>query len=120
MRARHSDHRVEAKPANRHVRIELDGEVLAESDDPVALEETGMRTRWYLPRADVRADVLRDSDHRTHCPFKGDASYHHVVTAAGEHPDLVWYYPEPLPAVEAIRDRLAFYDERVSVLVDGG
>ena len=101
------------------IRIELDGEVVAESGHVLALEETGLPTRWYLPRADVSADVLRPSGFHSHCPFKGEASYHHVVTATGEHQDVVWFYPEPLPAVAGIRDHLAFYNEKVAVFVDG-
>src|SRR3954451_8999995 len=108
-------HVIEVLPATQTIRVEIDGEVVAESSDAVALEETGAPTRWYLPPADVRSELLRDSDHHTHCPFKGDASYHHV----GEHENVVWYYPEPLPAVELIRDRLAFYNDRVAVFVDG-
>ena len=113
-----SDHRVQAQPSDCAIRIELDGETIAESSRAVRLEETGHRTRWYLPREDIRAE-LRSSEKHTRCPFKGEASYHHVGTASGEHPDLVWFYPDPLPAVEAIRDRLAFYDERVALFVDG-
>lgn len=109
---------MDAQPVRCHVQVVVDGEVVADTRRPVRLEETGHRTRWYIPREDVRAEALRPSDRHSHCPFKGDASYHHVVTAQGEHPDLVWYYPEPLPAVEAIRDHLAFYDERVTLRVD--
>jgi uncharacterized protein (DUF427 family) len=112
-------HRVDALPSERHIRIVVDGEELAESSDVVTLFETGLPTRYYLPAADVRHDALRPSDTHTRCPYKGIASYHSVVTAQGEHPDLVWYYPEPIPAVENIRDRLCFYNEKVSVYVDG-
>jgi uncharacterized protein (DUF427 family) len=114
-----SAHRIEVVPSDRHVRIEVDGEVVADSANPVELIEGNLPSRWYLPREDVRAEVLRPSDTRTRCPFKGEASYLSVVTAAGEHPDLVWYYPEPLPAVEAIRDRLCFYNEKVDLFLDG-
>ncbi|MDX6666428.1 MAG: hypothetical protein QOG68_2634 [Solirubrobacteraceae bacterium] len=112
-------HTVETQPTDQHIRIEVDGEVVAESRNAVALHETGMPTRWYLPVDDVRAEVLRPSDFHSHCPFKGEASYHHVVTAADKHSDLVWFYPEPIAGVEAIRGRLAFYNEKVTVFVDG-
>lgn len=100
------------------MQVVVDGEVVAESADVIALEETRIRTRWYLPLADVRDGVLRPSEHRTFCPWKGMAAYYDVVTASGVHRDLVWYYPEPLPAVEAIRGRVAFYDERVELRVE--
>jgi uncharacterized protein (DUF427 family) len=112
-------HTVETHPAGKAIRIEVNGEVVAESSDAIALEETGLPTRWYLPRDDVRAGVLRPSDFHSHCPFKGDASYHHVATHVREHDDLAWYYPEPLAAVAAIRDRVSFYNEKVAVFVDG-
>jgi uncharacterized protein (DUF427 family) len=110
--------RVDALRSTRKVRIGIDGAVLAESGSPVMVFETGLPTRYYLPAADVRQDALRPSETHTRCPYKGVASYHDVVTAQGEHPDLVWYYPEPIAAVENIRDRLCFYNEKVSVYVD--
>jgi uncharacterized protein (DUF427 family) len=105
-------HEITTAPAGAHIRIEIDGEVVAESDDAIALEETGLPTRYYLPRSDVSAELL-DSDTHTHCPFKGDASYHSI----GEHRDVVWYYPEPRDAVDAIRDHVAFWN--VDIFADG-
>ena len=114
-------HVVEARPADRTVRVEVDGEVVAESSRPVLLTETNLPDRWYLPREDVHADVLLSSETHTHCPYKGDASYHTLKTPAGVRADLVWYYPEPLDAVAEIRDHLSFYSEKdgVEVFVDG-
>lgn len=94
------------------VRVEIDGEVVAESDDAVLLEETGCPPRYYLPRSDVHAE-LAPSTHTTHCPFKGEASYHSI----GEHVDVVWFYPEPKAGVAAIRDRVAFW--KVDIFADG-
>lgn len=105
-------HQITTAPAGARVRVEIDGDVVAESEEAIALEETGLPTRYYLPRSDVRAELL-PSDTRTHCPFKGDASYHSI----GGRTDVVWFYPEPLPAVEAIRDRVAFW--KVDIFVDG-
>lgn len=101
------------------MRVEVDGEVVAESTRAIELRETGSPVRYYLPPEDVRSELLRPSDTRTRCPFKGEASYHSVVTAAGEHPDVVWFYPEPKAEVEDIRDRLAFWNEKVELTVDG-
>jgi len=112
-------HRVDALPSQRHVRIELDGETIAESTKPVTLFETGLPVRYYLAPEDVREEVLVASDSHTGCPYKGTASYWTVRTAAGEHPDLAWYYPEPYDSLSAIRGRIAFYDEKVDVYVDG-
>ncbi len=97
----------------------MHGEVLAESDDAVTLLESGLPPRWYLPREDVRAELL-DSDTHTKCPFKGQASYHSVKLADGEIvKDLVWYYPEPIPEAGDIAGRLCFYSERVEIELDG-
>jgi uncharacterized protein (DUF427 family) len=104
---------------SRHVRISLGGEPVAESTRAVALFETGLPPRWYLPREDVRADALVDSDTRTRCPYKGIASYWSVRVGDRVEDDLVWTYPEPLPAVEPIRARLAFFNERVDLELDG-
>jgi len=112
-------HEITTAPVGSRIRVEVDGEAVAESDDVIALHEAGLPTRYYLPVADVRHDVLRSSDTHTSCPWKGEASYHSVVTAAGEHLDLAWYYPEPKQGVADIRGRLAFFNERVSVFVDG-
>lgn len=112
-------HTIDLNPTTQVIRIEVDGEVVAESRQAIALEETGLPTRWYLPREDFREEVLRPSDFHSRCPFKGEASYHHIATATGEHQDVVWFYPEPLESVEPIRGRLAFYNEKVQVFVDG-
>ncbi|MFL5845476.1 MAG: DUF427 domain-containing protein [Solirubrobacteraceae bacterium] len=105
-------HEITTAPAGATVRVEIDGEVIAESTDALALEETGSPTRYYLPREDVRVELL-PSDHHSHCPFKGEASYHSI----GEHRDVVWYYPEPSEGVADIRDRVAFW--KVDLFVDG-
>ena len=109
-------HRITTHPCTRHIRVERDGEVLAESDRAVALEETGLPTRYYLPRDDVRTDLLSPSDTTSHCPFKGDATY---FSAPGVK-DAFWIYEAPseedaLP----IAGMLAPWPGRVDVLVDG-
>jgi uncharacterized protein (DUF427 family) len=112
-------HDVATTPLAKTVRVELDGELVAEGADVVALTETGLPTRYYFRPEDVRPELLRASSSHTHCPFKGEASYYDLVTERGEHPDFVWYYPDPIEQVEAIRGRLAFYNDRVELFVDG-
>jgi uncharacterized protein (DUF427 family) len=112
-------HRVDVIPTSRHIRISLDGELLAESDQAMALFESNLPTRWYLPREDVRAE-LEPTDTATRCPYKGIASYYAVRRSDGEMvKDLIWYYEDPLPAVDRIAGRLCFFNERVDVEVDG-
>jgi uncharacterized protein (DUF427 family) len=107
-------HRIDVRNTSRHVRVELDGELIAESDRAVVLFETGLPPRWYLPREDVRA-ALEPSDHRTVCAYKGEASHYSI----GAEESVAWSYPDPLPEVAPIRDRIAFYDEHVDLEVDG-
>jgi uncharacterized protein (DUF427 family) len=113
--ARDPYHRVDVLPTSRQVRVSVNGDVVAESRRTLALFETGLPTRWYFPPEDVRTDMLAPSDTRTGCAYKGFASYWSV----GDEEDLVWSYPDPRRDVEPIRDRLAFYNERVDVDVDG-
>ena len=84
-------HRIATRPFEGHVEVVKDGEVLASSDRAVALEETGLPTRYYLPREDVRTDLLEPSETTSHCPFKGDATY---FSAPGAK-DAFWVYEAP-------------------------
>ncbi len=111
--------RVDILASSRHVRIELDGVTLAESRSPRILFETGLPPRYYLPIADVRMDLLRSSDRRTGCPYKGTASYWSVEVGAQRYDDLAWTYRTPLPESQKIAGLVCFYDERVDVHVDG-
>ncbi|MEJ2860209.1 DUF427 domain-containing protein [Actinomycetospora flava] len=112
--------RVDALRSRRRVRVELDGVLLAESDAPVLLFETGLPTRAYLDPTAVDASVLAPSPTRTACPYKGVTSrYWSVRTPAGRYDDLAWTYDHPAPAVARIAGLVAFYDERVDVTVDG-
>jgi uncharacterized protein (DUF427 family) len=108
-------HRIDVNRSSRHVKVTLDGETLAESDRPLVLFETGLPTRWYLPREDVNMDLLQPSETRTTCAYKGHAE----TFSFGEHDDIAWTYPEPAWEVEPIRDRIAFYDEFVDIELDG-
>ncbi|GAB2760558.1 DUF427 domain-containing protein [Streptomyces bullii] len=102
-------HQITVERTNRHVRVVHGGRVLAESDRPLLLRETGCPDRYYIPAEDVRLDLLTPSDTHTYCPFKGTASYWSLPDAA----DLVWAYPDPKPEVARIKDHLCFYDTEV-------
>ena len=103
-------HTITIEQGDRHVRVVHGEQVLAESERPLVLRETGCPPRYYLPAEDVRLDLLTPSDTRTYCPFKGTASYWSLPEAA----DLVWSYPEPKPEVAQIKDHLCFYEVEVS------
>ena len=117
--ARDPYHRIDIRRTARHIRISLDGELLAETDRALALFESNLPVRWYLPREDVKAD-LEPSEKTTTCPYKGHASYYSVALPDGEGvDDLVWYYPEPLLEASAIADLVCFFNERVDIELDG-
>src|SRR3954471_5388258 len=112
--------RVDALRANRDVRIELDGVLLAESSSPVLVFETGLPTRYYLPRPALRLDALEPSDTVTECPYKGRTSACWSVRI-GEalHRDLAWSYDFPTRQLLPITGLVAFYNEKVDISVDG-
>ena len=112
--------RVDALRSHRHVRVLLDGVVLADTTCPVLLFETGLPTRYYVDRTDVSFEHLRPSETHTLCPYKGVTSgYWSVQVADVSQPDLAWSYDHPLPAVAAITGMVAFYNEKLDIEVDG-
>jgi uncharacterized protein (DUF427 family) len=112
-------HRVDVRHTSRHVKVSLNGEVLAESTRALALFESNLPTRWYLPREDVTA-TLEPSDTSTGCPYKGTAAYHSVKLAGGELiKDLIWFYADPYPEMAPIAGRLCFYNDKVDLELDG-
>lgn len=112
-------HRIDVRQTGRDIRISLEGETLAETRRALALFETGLPVRWYLPLDDVRAELVA-SGTTTHCPYKGHASYHSVVMPDGEIvEDLIWYYPEPLAEIVQIEGLVCFFNEAVDIELDG-
>jgi uncharacterized protein (DUF427 family) len=105
--------------STRHVQVRVGGTLVADSTRPVLLFETGLPTRYYLPADDVRLDLLEPSAHTSFCPYKGWASYHSVRVDGNVHENIVWCYTDPFDEVSKIRDLLAFFDEKVEVIVDG-
>jgi uncharacterized protein (DUF427 family) len=117
--ARDPYHRIDIRRTSRQIRISLDGEILAETDRALALFESNLPVRWYLPFEDVTAP-LEPSRTTTTCPYKGHASYYSVRVGDGERvDDLVWYYAEPLLEASAIRGLACFFNERVDIELDG-
>ena len=114
-----SGHTITTRPARVHVEVTLNGEKLAESDRPVLLDETGLPTRYYLPREDVRTELLRPTSTQTTCPFKGQASYWSAEVGGEVHEDLVWSYESPIPQAEQIAGLMSFYPDRVKLAVNG-
>lgn len=110
--------RVDVLASSRHVTVRIGGVVVADSHRPHILFETGLPPRYYLPLTDVRADLLRPSERRTQCPYKGTATYWNAVIDGTEHADIVWTYRTPLPESQKIAGLACFYDERVEITID--
>jgi len=111
-------HRVDTINSSRHVRIEVDGKTVAESNRPVLLFETSLPTRYYIPKDDVKV-AITPTDTHTVCPYKGEADYWSFEVDGKTYQDLVWGYHETFNEVLKIKDRVAFYDEKVDVYIDG-
>lgn len=111
-------HRIDILASSRHIRLELDGVLLADSSRPMLLFETMLPTRYYLPREDVRADLI-PSPTRTVCAYKGEASYLSPTVGGQPVPDLAWTYPDPQREASEVRGLVSFFDERVDVVLDG-
>jgi uncharacterized protein (DUF427 family) len=117
--ARDPYHRVDVLHSSRHVQVRIGDVVVADSRRPRLLFETGLPVRYYLPKLDVRQDLLVPTQTRTRCPYKGQAVYWSVQTGAGLLEDVAWSYPAPIPEAPKIENLVAFFDEKVDTVVDG-
>ncbi len=111
--------RIDIVPTTRHVKISVDGVVLAESRRAKMLVETSLPARYYLPPEDVHVDLLVPSSARSRCAYKGSASYWSVLVGDRVVEDLVWTYADPEPEAAAVRDLMCFFSERVDIELDG-
>lgn len=111
--------RVDALRSHRHIRVEFDGVVLADTTSPVLLFETGLPTRYYIDQTDVEFAHLQPSTTQTLCPYKGVTSHYWSVRAGDVvQRDLAWAYDYPLPEVAEIARMVAFYNEKLDIFVD--
>jgi uncharacterized protein (DUF427 family) len=114
--ARDPYHRVDVRPSSRRVEVVLGGKTVADSRRALFLFETGLVTRYYLPREDVRTDLLSPTHTTSICPYKGTARYWTAEVEGKRFEDIAWAYPEPLPEQPRIKDRLCFFNEKVDAL----
>lgn len=109
------DHPITIEANPRHVVVTLRGRKLAETSQALVLREAKYPAVQYIPRGDVDMTRLARAAHTTYCPFKGDCSYYSLPDAGERGVNAVWTYETPFPAVEAIKDHLAFYPDRVEI-----
>jgi uncharacterized protein (DUF427 family) len=111
--------RVDILHSSRHVEVVVNGVKIADTHKPTLLFETGLPTRYYLPKVDVRTDLLTPTDSQSGCPYKGFARYWSVDADGKTLEDLAWSYPTPLPESTKIAGLVSFYNEKVDLIVDG-
>jgi adenylate cyclase len=109
----HSGYRLIIEPASKRVRAVVGGETVADSDRVLVMHESGYRPVTYVPRDDVRMDLLQPTEQRTHCPFKGDASYWTIEIDGRRIENAAWSYEDPYEEAEIVRGHIAFYWDRI-------
>lgn len=110
-----SDHPISIEQNPNRVVVMWNGRVLADSRETLTLREAKYPAVHYIRRADVDMTRLSRSEHSTYCPFKGDCAYYSLPGDDERAANAVWTYEAPFPAVEAIKDYLAFYPDRVEI-----
>jgi uncharacterized protein (DUF427 family) len=111
-------HPITVAPTGRHVVVRVNGEVVAETDSALTLQESSYPAVHYVPLTDVNRKLLRPTATATYCPYKGEASYYSVMTAAGDTvDDAIWTYEEPYEAVATIAGHVAFYPDKADISV---
>lgn len=113
MTASSSDHPITFEPSSQRVRVLFGGAVVADTRRALVLREASYPPVFYIPREDADMARFERSDRHTHCPYKGEASYFTIAADGARAENAVWSYEDPLPAVGAIKDHLAFYPDRV-------
>lgn len=112
-----AEHPITVTPTVGHVVVRVNGEVVAETDAALTLQESTYPAVQYVPLSDVSGSALTRSDTTTYCPYKGEANYFHVNAAGDTVDDAIWTYEQPYPAVAAIANHVAFYANKAEVTV---
>ncbi len=115
-------HRIDTIQSSRHVEVFVDGVKVADTTHPNLLFETNMPTRYYIPKNDVRMDLLIPSETQTICPYKGVSEYYHVQVNGNTYTDILWTYPDPIDEAPKLKDTIAVWpekDKRIQIIVDG-
>ena len=113
-----AEHPITIAPTGTRVVVRVNGEVVADTNAALELQESTYPAVQYIPFEDVEQDRFTRTDTSTYCPYKGEAGYYSVSTAAGTVEDVIWTYEQPYPAVAEIAGHVAFYTDRVDVSVE--
>jgi len=108
-----SSHEISATQTDWQVSVEFNGVTIADSSRAILFREGSMAPVYYFPRDDVRMDLMRRSRHKTHCPFKGDASYWSLTVGEKSLQNVVWSYEKPIEEVVSIKSFIAFYMDQL-------
>jgi uncharacterized protein (DUF427 family) len=109
------DHPITITPSNDHVVVRFGGEIVADTRHALALQEASYPAVLYIPRGDIQSQHFQRTDRSTHCPYKGDASYFTLVAGSERAENAVWTYETPFPAMEQIKEHVAFYPDKVTI-----
>lgn len=112
-------HRVDMIGSSRHVRVELNGVILAESPRPTIVYETSLPPRYYLPMEDIRMELMKKTKAKTRCPYKGEASYWSINVSGESYRNFIWAYEDPIAEATKIRGLLCFFSEKIDLFVEG-
>ena len=113
------DHPITISPAEKHIRVMAGDIVIADTTQALSLKEASYPAVLYIPRGDADAKLIEKTSRTTHCPYKGDASYYSIHAGDTVLDNAIWTYETPFPAMEGIKDYLAFYPDKVTIEVTG-
>lgn len=116
MKAPSPDHPITMARNPNRIRVTLGGQVIAETTRALTMKEASYPPVHYIPRADVKMDLLERTQHSSHCPYKGEAAYFSIAAGGRKAANAVWTYEKPFPAVSQIESLLAFYPDRVDAI----
>lgn len=109
------DHPITVEPNRNRVTVSFNGTTIADTRGALTLKEADYPPVYYIPLEDVDRSLLADSDHETYCPYKGEASYFSVPAMGESGANVIWQYRDPYAPVAEIKDRVAFYANRVEI-----
>lgn len=113
------EHKVEEQPLNHPLQVRVQGEVIAETNNAIVVNEDEHPPRYYVPRSDVVMEKLTESETTSKCPFKGEARYYNInLTAEDQLEDAAWAYDDPYDEHRALAGHIAFYEEMPGVEIN--